>query len=29
MVKVRMDNPGEADALLSAEEYEEYLSTQS
>jgi glycine cleavage system H protein len=29
MVKVRMDNPGEADALLSAVEYEEYLSTQS
>jgi glycine cleavage system H protein len=29
MVKIRMDNPGEADALLSAEEYEEYLSTQS
>ena len=29
MVKVRMDNAGEADALLSAEEYEEYLSTQS
>ena len=27
MVKVKMDNPGEADALLSGEEYEEYLST--
>ena len=25
MVKVKMDNPGEADALLSAVEYEEYL----
>src|SRR6476619_1866141 len=25
MVKVRMDNPGEADAMLSAVEYEEYL----
>jgi glycine cleavage system H protein len=29
MVKIRMDNPGEADALLSSIEYEEYLSTQS
>ena len=26
MVKVRMTNPGEADALLTAAEYEEYLS---
>lgn len=25
MVKVTMNNPGEADALLTAEEYEEYL----
>lgn len=25
MVKVKMDNPGEADAMLSAVEYEEYL----
>jgi len=25
MVKVKMDNPGEADAMLSAAEYEEYL----
>lgn len=25
-VKVKMDNPGEADAMLSSEEYEEYLS---
>lgn len=27
MVKVKMDNPGEADAMLSSIEYEEYLST--
>ena len=27
MIKVKMDNPGEADAMLSAEEYEEYLSS--
>lgn len=27
MVKLKMDNPGEADKLLSAVEYEEYLST--
>lgn len=27
MVKIKMDNPGEADAMLSAVEYEEYLST--
>jgi glycine cleavage system H protein len=26
-IKVKMDNPGEADALLSGEEYEEYLSS--
>lgn len=26
MIKVKMDNPGEADAMLNAEEYEEYLS---
>ena len=25
MIKVKMDNPGEADAMFSAEEYEEYL----
>lgn len=25
MVKITMDNPGDADAMLSAEEYEEYL----
>ena len=25
-IKVKMDNPGEADAMLSGEEYEEYLS---
>ena len=27
MVKITMDNPGEADAMLSGEEYEEYLSS--
>ncbi len=27
MVKIKMDNTGEADAMLSAVEYEEYLST--
>lgn len=27
-VKVKMDNPGEADAMLSSEEYDEYLSSQ-
>lgn len=26
MVKIKMNNPGEADAMLSAAEYEEYLS---
>ncbi|MBA2378467.1 MAG: glycine cleavage system protein GcvH [Blastocatellia bacterium] len=26
MVKIKMDNPGEADGLLSAVEYEEFLS---
>ena len=26
MIKVRMRNPGEADALLNSDEYEEYLS---
>ncbi len=26
MIKVKMDNPGEADAMLSAVEYEEYLA---
>jgi glycine cleavage system H protein len=29
MVKVKMDNPGEADAMLSAVEYEEYLEASS
>jgi glycine cleavage system H protein len=29
MVKVKMDNPGEADALLNAAEYEEYLSANA
>ena len=27
-IKVKMENPGEADAMLSAVEYEEYLSGQ-
>lgn len=27
MVKIKMDNPGEADAMLSGEEYDEYLSS--
>ncbi len=26
-VRVKMDNPGDADAMLSSEEYDEYLST--
>lgn len=26
-IKVKMDNPGDADAMLSGEEYEEYLTT--
>lgn len=29
MVKVKMDNPGEADAMMSAVEYEEYLSANA
>lgn len=29
MIKVQMDNPGEADAMLSAEEYEEYLAASA
>jgi glycine cleavage system H protein len=29
MVKLKMDNPGEADAMLSGEEYEEYLSSNA
>lgn len=29
MVKIKMDNPGEADAMLSGEEYEEYLSSNA
>jgi len=29
MVKVKMDNPGEADAMMSAVEYEEYLEASS
>ncbi len=28
IIKLRMKNPGEADALLAAVEYEEYLSSQ-
>ncbi len=28
MIKIKMDNPGDADAMLSAAEYEEYLSSQ-
>lgn len=27
MIKIKMDNPLEADAMLSADEYEEYLSS--
>ena len=26
-VKIKMDNPGDADAMLSSEEYDEYLTT--
>lgn len=29
MVKVKMTNPGEADAMLSSAEYEEYLASNS
>ncbi len=29
MIKVKMENPNEADAMLSAEEYEEFLSQVS
>jgi glycine cleavage system H protein len=29
MVKLKMDNPGEADALLNAAEYEEYLNANT
>src|SRR4029079_12175503 len=29
MVKVRMSNPGDADAMLSADEYEEFLSANA
>ncbi|REJ78264.1 MAG: glycine cleavage system protein GcvH [Acidobacteria bacterium] len=28
MVKIKMDNSGEADGLMSAEEYEEYLKSE-
>ena len=29
MIKVKMDNPLEADAMLSAVEYEEYLAASA
>jgi glycine cleavage system H protein len=29
MVKVKMNNPGDADAMLSAEEYEEFLTANA
>ena len=29
MIKLKMDNPGAADAMLSAAEYDEYLSSNS
>ena len=29
MVKLKMDNPGEADAMLSSAEYEEYLAASA
>ncbi|CAN5674976.1 glycine cleavage system protein GcvH [soil metagenome] len=29
MVKVKMDNPGEADGMLSGEEYEEFLTANA
>jgi glycine cleavage system H protein len=29
MVRLKMDNPGEADALLSGEEYEEFLTANA
>lgn len=29
MIKVKMENPGEADALLSSAEYEEYLAASA
>jgi glycine cleavage system H protein len=29
MVKLKMDNPGEADGMLSGEEYEEFLSANA
>jgi glycine cleavage system H protein len=29
MIKIKMDNPGEADALLNAAEYEEYLNANA
>ncbi|HRH46717.1 MAG TPA: glycine cleavage system protein GcvH [Pyrinomonadaceae bacterium] len=29
MIKIKMNNPGEADAMLSSDEYEEYLSANA
>jgi glycine cleavage system H protein len=29
MIKIKMNNPGDADAMLSAEEYEEFLSANA
>lgn len=29
MIKIKMDNPGEADAMLSSSEYEEYLEASA
>ena len=29
MIKIKMANPGEADAMMSAEEYEEYLAASA
>ena len=29
MIKIKMDNPGEADALLNAAEYEDYLNASA
>jgi hypothetical protein len=29
MIKIKMDNAGAADALLSADEYEEYLAANA
>jgi glycine cleavage system H protein len=29
MIKIKMDNPGDADAMLSSAEYEEYLEASA